>query len=164
MKLSFKIFIEYGPTQNMEKIKVQKEIEKIMIIYELEISIIRGVFDTITNASENGVELINSLKQQYIFINGLIDIVTSRDSCTWDNKRKGFNFIAEKLDRLLLNGDMVEIPFTLESKVKPVSNFDHYAVELCIIKDKKPNNCPFKFAQIWFKDEGFINMVEKKMA
>ena len=38
---------------------------------------------------------------------------------------------------------------------------DHFPVELCIIKDKKPNNFPFKFEQLWFKDDGFLKMIEK---
>lgn len=43
---------------------------------------------------------------------------------------------------------MAELPFTLESKVKPISGSDHYSVELRIIRDKRPNNFPFKFEQI----------------
>lgn len=85
----------------MEKIKVWKKIEEKINVYKGEISIIGGVFNTITKALEKwgGTHKLPKAAMDFnerINRNGLIDIATSRDSYTRNNRRKGFSFIAEK--------------------------------------------------------------------
>lgn len=84
------------------------------------------------------------------------------DLFTWTNRRKGFSNIAEKLDRFFWQGDLRSLPFTLSCSVIPCSGSDHYPILLSLIDNKSNCKAPFRFENMWMKDQNFLSLIENK--
>ncbi|XP_059073561.1 uncharacterized protein LOC131874284 [Cryptomeria japonica] len=131
-----------------------------------EICIIGGDFNTITKALDKR-EGSNKLPSaaldfnDWINRNSLLEIQTAENTLTWNNRRKGFSDIADKLDSFFIHGGLKEFNYTMEAEILPLSGFDHYPLQLNILIEQGPQNCPFKFKSMWFKDDNIINLIEQ---
>jgi hypothetical protein len=100
----------------------------------------------ITSSSNRG--LLGVVQDQ-----GLIDLNFSGLAFTWSNKRSGAVNIKEKLDRALANTRWCELfPRALVKHFPPFSS-DHAPIVLYIDGELTRLPKPFKFEEIWTRDE-----------
>ncbi|XP_059065753.1 uncharacterized protein LOC131857344 [Cryptomeria japonica] len=164
-KLKFNLINVYGPTQNRDKALVWLEIETFFKNNPNEVSIIGGDFNAILKVSDkrggsNKLSVVAIEFADWINRNSLMEIQTTDNTFTWNNRRKGFNNIAEKLDRFFIFGGLSNFNNTMEAEILPISGSDHYPIQLEILVEQGPKNCPFKFEQMWYKDENIL-LLEK---
>lgn len=104
--------------------------------------ILGGDFNKILDINENmgGTRWIGqSQKEFYNFVktNNLIDIKATKKIYTWNNRRKDFTNIEERLDRFLISEDRLQEEILPKAFIRPATIFDHFPVELFIIKKSK---------------------------
>ena len=58
-----------------------------------------------------------------------MDIKTKNGIYTWNNRRKGFCYIAERLDRFLLRGEH-NLDKLINAEILPMAGSDHFPVKL----------------------------------
>ncbi|XP_057869210.1 uncharacterized protein LOC131076177 [Cryptomeria japonica] len=164
-KLRFNLINVYGPIQNRDKALVWLELEAFLGNHPSEVCIIVGDFNAITKAEDKrggNIKLpLTALDfNNWINKNSLLEIQMAENAFTWNNKRIGFCNIAEKLDRFFIHGGLSELNYTMEAKILPLSGFEHFPLQLNILTDHSPRNCPFKFESMWFRDDNIINLIE----
>ena len=86
----------------------------------------------------------------------MTDVPTSNGTFTWNNRRKDFAYIAEKLDRFFIIGELVGNNINFRSAILPIAKFDHYPVRLELSEPHKPTRNPFKCEKMWFLDQNFL--------
>ncbi|XP_057870114.1 uncharacterized protein LOC131076796 [Cryptomeria japonica] len=131
-----------------------------------EMCIIGADFNVITKASDKrgGSNKLPTMTLDFIdWINrnSLLEIQIAENTFTWNNKRKGFSNIAEKLDSFFIHGWLMNSNYTMEAEILPLSGSDHYPLQLNILAEQGPRKCPFKFENMWYKDDNIINLIEQ---
>ncbi|GLJ40989.1 hypothetical protein SUGI_0848590 [Cryptomeria japonica] len=164
-KLRFNLINVYSPIQNRDKARVWLELEAFLDNHPNKVCIIGGDFNVITKVEDKrggsfkpppaAIDFNNWINR-----NSLLEIQTTKNAFTWNNRRIGFCNIAEKLDRFFIHGGLSELNYTIEAKPLPLSGFDHFPLQLNILTDHSPRNCPFKFESMWFRDDNIINLIE----
>ncbi|XP_059066300.1 uncharacterized protein LOC131857626 [Cryptomeria japonica] len=142
------------------------ELEAFLNNHLNEVCIIGGDFNAITKVEDKrggNIKLPPAAIDfnHWINRNSLLEIQTADNAFTWNNRRKGFYNIAEKLDRFFIHGGLLEFNYNMETKPLPLSSSDHFPLQLNILSDHSPRNCPFKFESMWFRDDNIINLIEK---
>ncbi|GLJ54602.1 hypothetical protein SUGI_1173000 [Cryptomeria japonica] len=165
-KLSFNLINVYGPIQDRDKAQVWLARETFLRNNLIEICIIGEDFNAITKALDkrggsNKLPPADLDFNDWINRNSPLEIQTVENTFTWNNRRKGFSNIAEKLDRFFIHGGLKELNYTMEAEILPLSISDHYPLQLNILIEQGPRNCPFKFKSMWFKDDNIINLIEQ---
>ena len=93
--------------------------------------------------------------------NGLIDINFSSNPYTWSNGREGLANIKERLDRAFAN-DRWRLIFPRAVVLNlPSSSSDHYPIVLFTEGEQRSVKRPFKFEEVWTRDESSWFVVEK---
>ncbi|XP_059064717.1 uncharacterized protein LOC131856805 [Cryptomeria japonica] len=164
--LCFLLVNVYGPTQNKDKRKIWSELKLFLKAIPNQICIIGGDFNAILNPKEKwgGIRKISRSKKyfcEWVHRINLMEIKTMKDTYNWNNRRSGFSFIAEKLDRFFLWGSLIDFPNSLYAEFLPISGSNHYPIQLSITEESKPRRCPFKFELMWMKEDKIMGLVEK---
>ena len=90
-----------------------------------------------------------------------MDIKTKNGIFTWNNRRKGFYYIAQRLDRFLLKGELNPDKMTIV-EILPMARSDHFSVKIEIKEQTKPSRNPFKCEKMWFMDNFFMNNIKNQ--
>lgn len=143
-----------------------KELESFLKSFLNDLSIIGGDFNAITKASDKrggSSKLPPSVVDFNLWINrnSLLEIQTAVNAFTWNNRRSSFCNIAEKLDMFFIYGGLSELNYFLKAKPLPLSGSDHFPLQLNLSSDNAPKKCPFKFENMWIRDDNFLNLLEK---
>lgn len=114
----------YGPVNTFEKNIVWKEISNCLVNFQNIPIILGGDFNTILNLNEKtgGIlrtsQAIKEFKEWYSDLN-LTNIPCGNGIYTWNNRRKYFSYIAEKLDRFFIKGELDINNLNLQTKILP---------------------------------------------
>lgn len=81
-----------------------------------------------------------------------MDIPTNNGVYTWNNRRKGFCYIVERLDNFFVKGDLSDMELALQSSIMPYAGLDHFPVRFELIELIKPKRNPFKCEKMWFME------------
>ena len=93
--------------------------------------------------------------------NGLIDINFSGNPYTWSNGREGLANIKERLDRAFAN-ERWRLIFPRAAVLNlPYSSSDHSPIVLFTKGEQRSIKRPFKFEEVWTRDESSWFVVEK---
>ena len=76
--------------------------------------------------------------------NKLLEIPTSNENFTQNNRRKDFNYIEEKLNRFFLKEDLANMDLTIQVTIQPMTCSGHYQIKIEFEEPKKPFRNPFK--------------------
>ena len=82
--------------------------------------------------------------REWVRVNKLIEIPIGNGVFKWNNKRKDFSYIVEKLDRFFFKGELAEVDFTITTSIQPIVGSYHYPIKIELTKPIKPNRNPFK--------------------
>ena len=91
----------------------------------------------------------------------MLEILTRNGIFTWNNRRKDFSYIAEKLDRFFFKGDLTKMDLTIIASIQPIAGSDHYPVRIEFIEPKKLSTNPFKCEKMWFLDNNFMECIKQ---
>lgn len=163
--IKYILFNVYGPVSNLEKRTVWKEISQYMGNFQNTPIILGGDFNTILNLNDKtgGVPWISqSMKDFNEWCEGhnLIYIPCNNEIHTRNNKWKDFVYIAEKLDRFFIKGDVEINNLNIQSSILPIAGFDHFPVILELIEPHKPFRNSFKCEKMWFLDSSFLENIK----
>ena len=78
---------------------------------------------------------------------------------TWNNRRKGECYIAERLDRFFLKGEL-NMDKLIIAEILPMAGSNHFPVRLEIKEQSKPSRNPFKCEKMWFMDRSFMEQIQ----
>jgi hypothetical protein len=92
---------------------------------------------------------------------GLLDIAPTKICPTWRNKRMGEDYIAKRLDRFLILGNLVESPLIFRQWVGSRGESNHHPIFLEVVGGSRKSMSPFKFNSAWLKEEEFLNLVKE---
>ena len=111
--------------------------------------VLRGDFNTILNLNEKtrGVSQISQPMKdfnEWYSDHNLIDIPCSNGIYTWNNKRKDFAYITEKLDIFFIKGNLEINYLNIQTVILPIVGSDHFPVRLELIEPHKPIRSAFK--------------------
>ena len=114
----------YSPNNFLKKKDVWDEISKVISEYKDSPIILGGDFNTILSLDEKvgGIHHMTSSSVDFklwIDQNRLLEILTNNGSFTWTNKRKDIDFIAEKLDRFFIVGNLSVYNKDFQSSILP---------------------------------------------
>ena len=143
----------YGPISFVDKKKVWNEISSFILNFKDNAFLRGGDFNTILDLKEK-IGGIHHLSQSSLNFrmwfskHDMIDVPTSNGSFMWNNRRKYFAYIAEKLDRFFIIGELADSNFNFQSSILPITGSDHYPVRLELSKPHKPTRNPFKCKKI----------------
>lgn len=118
--LYFLLINVYDPIQNRDKRRIWNEIYSYLRTTPNQICIIGGDFNAILDQNEKrgGRRIISQSERDFcnwVHKTNLIEIKMTEDTYTWNNKRSGFNHIAEKLDRFFVRGSLINFPNSLSA-------------------------------------------------
>ena len=88
--------------------------------------LIGGDFNTILELKEKfgGSQILtrNIIDfREWVKVIKFIEIPTSNGVFTWNNKRKDFIYIVEKLDRFFFKGELAELDFTITTSIQLIA-------------------------------------------
>ncbi|XP_059073249.1 uncharacterized protein LOC131874050 [Cryptomeria japonica] len=163
--LDFVIVNMYGPILNDDKKRVWEEIKNFTSTLS-QVCFIGGDFNAILHQHEKQGGSSNNAWASldfadWIHRSGMLEINMVKDAFTWNNWRLGFSNIAEKMDRFFVLGSLINFPFTLEASILPFSRSDHFPISLDIQREASPKRCPFKFENIWLKDDHILELLKE---
>jgi len=123
----------YGPNAPGERLEFLKSLEWINQTIQDKPWIVDGDFNMIKSLSEKrgGRSIIEPSQLDFMdFINrcGLVDVETVNGWFTWNNRRKGGNSIASRLDRLLITETYLVNSGDINASVLPAAGSDHWPV------------------------------------
>ena len=78
--------------------------------------------------------------KKWIDTNNLIDIPINNDKFTWNNRRKDFAFIVEKLDKFLFKGELSGLDLDLQVAILPTTISDYFPVRIEFSEPIEPVN------------------------
>lgn len=162
--LQFILVNIYGPTYNTDKKLLWDEITLFINNHNKDL-ILLGDFNTILNIDEKygGIQKSSQASKDFKYwcdSNNLIDILLNNGNYTWNNRRKDFSYIAEKLDRFFLKGEISEINANIYSSILPVASSNHFLVRIEFSKPSKPVRNLFKCEKLWFLDPKFLECIK----
>ena len=163
--LNFTIINVYGPISHTEKLSTWNEIGLILKDKENETCILGGDFNTIleSNDKTGGIHALSQASRNFkdwCDSQNLANIPTNNGIYTWNNRRKDSAYIAEKLDRFLIRGELDSLNFNFLSSILPIAGSDHFPVKLEFFEPFKPMRNPFKCEKMWFLDPNFLNNIK----
>lgn len=108
-----------------------------------------GDFNTILDIYEKvgGIQHLSQSSLDFkIWCNkhSMIDIPINNENFTWNNRRKDFTYITEKLDSFFIIGDLNVNNLNFQSSILPIARSNHFPVRLEFIEPTKPARNPFK--------------------
>ena len=164
--LKFIIINIYGPITNLSKRLVWEEIGSFINNFKGNLFLIGGDFNTILSINEKigGNHQLSQASKDFkawCDSHSLIDIPISNGIYTWNNRRQNFAYIAEKLDRFMIKGDLDAKNMNFHSSILPIAGSDHFPVRFEFSEPQKPARNPFKCEKMWFLDADFLNNIKE---
>ncbi|GLJ56609.1 hypothetical protein SUGI_1239030 [Cryptomeria japonica] len=155
----------YGPILNEDKKRVWEETENFSSNLN-QLCILGGEFNAILHYHEKQGGLGKNSHASLDFVDwihhrGMIEINMVKEAFTWNNQKLGFSKIAEKLDRFFVMGNLINFSYTLEASILPFSGSDHFPIQLGIMGKVGPKICPFKFENMWLKDDNILKLLKE---
>lgn len=131
-----------------------------------QLCILGGDFNAILHHHEKpgglGIDSCASLDfADWIHHCGMIEINMVKEAFTWNNRRLGFSNIIEKLDRFFVLGSLINFPYTLDASILPFSESNHFPIQLGIQGEVGPKRRPFKFENMWLKDDNILKLLKE---
>ena len=125
----------YGPPRPEQKPSFLESISDIKALVKDKAWILGGGFNMIRNLDEKkgGIQNLNYASNHFnAIINdlNLIDVRTSNDIFTWNNKQTGDRGIACRLDRFLLSESIMMAGGDQRAVFMPVTGSDHWPIIL----------------------------------
>ena len=80
---------------------------------------------------------------KWIQKDSLMDMKTKNGIYTWNNRRKGFYYIVERLDKFLIKGGL-SLDKLVNAEIFPMARSNHFSMRLEIKEQIKPSRNPFK--------------------
>ena len=163
--LNFTILNVYGSINNTEKLTTWNEIGLFLEGIGNDLCILGGDFNTILENNEKigGSHVLSQASRNFkdwCDSHNLVNIPTNNGIYTWNNKRKDSAYIAEKLDRFLIRGELDKLNLNFHSSILPIAGSDHFPVKFEFIEPIKPLRNPFKCEKMWFLDPNFLNNIK----
>lgn len=163
--LNFILINIYGPTNNTEKKLVWDEINYFIKFYQNDLILLGGYFNTILNLEEKrgGSQQISQSSKDFLKwcdYHNLLDIPFKNGNFTWNNKRKDFTYIAEKLDKFFIKGNLDESNLNIQTTILPIAGSDHFLVRTKFFEPHKPAKSLFKCEKMWFLDSNFLENIK----
>eukprot|EP00253_Pinus_taeda_P031662 PITA_31662 len=126
--------------------------------------ILGGDFNMIKSLAEKkgGTVTLNkdsSAFQTFMDSMKLVNILSSNDLFTWNNKRGGQSLVASKLNRFIISEDLMLNNKEMVASILPFGGSDHWLVQLEVKGIGTPKNNPFRFENIWLNHPDFINNI-----
>jgi len=103
-----------------------------------------------------------NLLKDFIQNNWLIDIPSSNDVFTWNNKREGPYQISSRLDRFLLSNNAIHLGGEFTASILPLSGSDHWLITLQWNRPGHNIRRPFRFEAFWLSHLDFNNLVNSE--
>lgn len=127
--------------------------------------VIGGDFNAILSLEEKygGSQYISQAHKDFskwAVDNHLISINTINGIYTWNNRRVGFSYIAENLDRFFIRTNSDNFNHLVNAEILLEARSDHFPIRITITENSKPLRSPFKFEFMWFQNLEFINILE----
>ena len=141
------------------------ELSTIITEYKDSQIILGGDFNKILSLNEKvgGTQHLSLSSREFkLWIDkfSLLEIPSNNGLYTWNNRRKDNDYIAEKLDRFFIVGDISSYNKDFQSSILPFAGSDHFPVCLEISEPSKPQRNPFKYEKMWFQDPSFLEMIK----
>lgn len=126
----------------------------------------RGDFNMIRTIEEKrgGIRRENQYMGEFdemITEQRLVDIPTINGIHTWNNRRGGKNQIASRLDRFLLEEQVMNQDVYVEAKIVPAMGSNHWSIRLEIDIKKNSHKKPFRFEDFWLMNSEFLSKIEE---
>jgi len=100
---------------------------------------------------------MTNLLEQYNFIN----VPMNKPLPTWRNRRVGEAALAQRLDRFLMKGPLLQQLHLYKQWVGSGGISDHSPIYLEILGPHPKPKAPFKFNHVWLQDPSYISMVSE---
>lgn len=161
----FIIFNVYGPINIVKKKIVWAELSSVISKLKDSPIILGGDFNSILSLDEkvggNQHLSLSSIEfKLWIDKLSLLEIPLNNGIFTWNNRRNEDNYIAEKLDRFFIAGNISFYNKDFQSSILPFAGSDHYPICLEISEPSKPHRNPFKCEKMWFQDPKFLELIK----
>eukprot|EP00253_Pinus_taeda_P034761 PITA_34761 len=104
--------------------------------------------------------MVEDLIQQW----DLLDFTPVKGSFTWSNNRVGEDHIVARLDRFLVQGNLMMHKKIIITKILPKLTSDHKLVQLILEEEEDLGPIPFRFSSLWIEREGFIDTMKTTWA
>lgn len=106
--------------------------------YPNENLVIGGDFIVILNLEEKygGAQMITWETmdfKEWVGKNKLLEIPTNNGIFTWNNRRKDFSYIVEKLDRFFFKGNFRNMDLVIQATIQPIGYSYHYLVRIELV-------------------------------
>ena len=155
----------YGPNSIIGKKNVWDELNTVIAKHKDTPIILGGDFNTILSLDEKvggnrHLSLASIEFKNWIDKLRMLEIPASNGIFTWNNRRKDNDYIAEKLDRFFIIGNLASYNKDFQSYILPLAGSDHFPVCLEISEPSKPPRNPFKCEKMWFHDPSFMELVK----
>ena len=155
----------YGPNNTLGKKTVWAELGSVISEHKDSPIVLGGDFNTILSLNEKvggaqNLSLSSTEFKSWIDEFNLLEIPTSNGIFTWNNRRKDNEYIAEKLDRFFIVGDISSYNKDFISNILPFAGSDHFPICLEISEPSKPQRNPFKCEKMWFQDLNFLELIK----
>ena len=159
------LFNIYGPISTFDKFTVWNDISSYMTNFDNIPIILGGDFNTILNLNEKtggSLRFSQPMKDFNNWYHGqkLVDIPCCNGVYTWNNRRKDFAYIAEKLDRFFIKGNLEINNCNIQAQIMPFAGSDHFPVRLELSEPRKPMRSAFKCEKMWFLDPSFLENIK----
>lgn len=155
----------YGPNNIIGKKIVWAKLSTVISKFKDSPIILGGDFNTILSLNEKvgGIQQLSPSSIEFkLWVDklSLLEIPSSNGIFTWNNRRKDNDYIAEKLDRFFILGNISSYNKDLQSSILLFTGSDHFPVCLEISKPSKPQRNPFKCEKMWFQDPRFLELIK----
>ncbi|XP_059073537.1 uncharacterized protein LOC131874265 [Cryptomeria japonica] len=97
----------------------------------------------------------------WIYCSGMSEIIMAKEAFTWNNRRLRFSNIAKKFNRFFVFGTLINFPYTSDASILPFSGSDHFPIQLDIQGEVGSKRCPFKFENMWLKDDNILELLKE---
>ena len=90
----------------------------------------------------------------------LVNLDTSNETYTWNNKRGGKHQIASWLDRYLLSENLMQGRWNIKNIILRAAGSDHWPININFEIQIDKNAKPFRFDKFWLNHLDFANNIK----
>jgi len=160
------LFNIYAPVQYKEKKECWGSISDTIEAYNPSNIVLAGDMNMVLNSNEKkggfyGNDTQRNQIMEIIRQNDLIDIKPKKGKYTWSNKRVGTNHIAARLDRFLIQGNILSEVKLIHSSLLPNLTSDHKPIMLTLEDEEDLSPIPFRFNPLWENEPSFEEIVKE---
>jgi hypothetical protein len=150
----------YGPTNDLFRRELWAELQSVYLVWSLP-WVVFGDFNVVRFPSERlGCSRLTSAMvdfSDFIESSHLVDLPLGGGSYTWSSGSA--NLSMSRIDRFLISSDWEDLYPDVTQKLLPRPLSDHFPL-LLEVGSMTRGKSPFRFENMWLKDEGFVDRVE----